>query len=250
MAQLSLSASHYLIYKSAFTYNLVSLSLLWRKLPASFQRWKWKVKLLSRVQLFATPWTVAYQAPQSMEFSRQEYWSGLPFPSPQDLPDPGIKPESPTLRAVALPFEPPGKRFQRYSSSNFLNFNSFLFLRGTIPSVITHMHTYTQASLVAQTVKESACKAGDLDLIPGLGRSPGTGHGNPLQYSCLENPHGQRRLAGYSSWGHKESDTTKHSTAHSLHADLGRYTHKHTESLKSSLILFLLYPHHQHLNKL
>ena len=50
--------------------------------------------MLSRVRLFATPWTGAYQAPQFMEFSRQEYWSGLPFPSPRDLPDPGIKPMS------------------------------------------------------------------------------------------------------------------------------------------------------------
>ena len=49
-----------------------------------------KVKLLGRVWLFATPWTVAYQAPPSMEFSRQEYWSGLPFPSPGHLPDPGL----------------------------------------------------------------------------------------------------------------------------------------------------------------
>ena len=55
------------------------------------------LKSLSRVQLFATPWTVAYQAHLSMKFSRQEYWSGLPFPSPGDLPDPGIKPRSPTL---------------------------------------------------------------------------------------------------------------------------------------------------------
>ena len=66
------------------------------------------MKLFSRVQLFATPWTVAYQAPPPMEFSRQEYWSGLPFPSPGDLPDPGIKPSSPTLQADALPSEPPG----------------------------------------------------------------------------------------------------------------------------------------------
>ena len=56
-----------------------------------------EVKLLSRVQLFATPWTVAYQASLSMGFSRQEYWSGLPFPSPLDLPDPGIEPGSPAL---------------------------------------------------------------------------------------------------------------------------------------------------------
>ena len=57
--------------------------------------------------------------------------------------------------------------------------------------------------------KESACNVGDLGLNPGLGRCPGGGHGNPLQYSCLENPHGQRSLVGYSPWGHKESDTTK-----------------------------------------
>ena len=58
---------------------------------------KVKVKSLSRVQLFATPWTVAYQASLSMGFSRQEYWSGVPFPSPGDLPDPGIEPRSPAL---------------------------------------------------------------------------------------------------------------------------------------------------------
>ena len=68
-----------------------------------------KVKSLSCVQLFATPWTVAYQTPLSLGFSRQWYWSGLPFPSPGDLPDPGIKPGSPTLQADALPSEPPGK---------------------------------------------------------------------------------------------------------------------------------------------
>ena len=57
--------------------------------------------------------------------------------------------------------------------------------------------------------KESACNVGDLGSISGLGRSPGAGHGNPLQYSCLENPHGQRSLLGYSPWGCKESDTTE-----------------------------------------
>ena len=70
---------------------------------------KVKVKSFSHVRLFATPWTVAYQAPPSMGFSRQEYWSGLPLPSPGDLPNPGIKPGSPTLQADALPSEPPGK---------------------------------------------------------------------------------------------------------------------------------------------
>ena len=64
---------------------------------------------LSRVLLFATPWTVAYQAPRSMGFSRQEYWSGLPFPSSGDLPNPGMEPGSPALQTDALPSEPPGK---------------------------------------------------------------------------------------------------------------------------------------------
>ena len=67
-----------------------------------------KVKLLSPVGLFVTPRTVAYQAPQSMEFSRQEYWSGFPFPSQGDLPNPGIEPRSPALQADTLPHEPPG----------------------------------------------------------------------------------------------------------------------------------------------
>ena len=69
---------------------------------------KVKVKSLSRARLFAIPWTVVYQASLSMGFSRQEYWSELPFPSPGDLPDPGIKPRSPALQADALPSEPPG----------------------------------------------------------------------------------------------------------------------------------------------
>ena len=68
-----------------------------------------KVKSLSHVRLFATPWTVAYQVPSSMELSRQEYWSGLPFPPPGDLPNPGIEPGSPALQTDALPSEPPGK---------------------------------------------------------------------------------------------------------------------------------------------
>ena len=68
-----------------------------------------KVKSLSRVRLFATLWTVAHQALLSMGFSRQEYWSGLPFLSPGHLPNPGIEPGSPTLQADSVPSEPPGK---------------------------------------------------------------------------------------------------------------------------------------------
>ena len=69
---------------------------------------KVKVKPLSRVRLFATPWTVAHQAPPSMGFSRQEYWSGLPLPSPGDLPDLGIEPRSPALQADSLLSEASG----------------------------------------------------------------------------------------------------------------------------------------------
>ena len=78
------------------------------------ERWLEKVsqlivKSLIRVWLFATLYTVAYQAPPSMGFSRQEYWSGLPCPSPGDLPNPGIEPRSPALEADTLTSEPPGK---------------------------------------------------------------------------------------------------------------------------------------------
>ena len=71
------------------------------------------MKSLSRVQLFATPWTVAYHTPPSVGFSRQEYWSGLPLPSPGDLPDPGIEPKSPALQVDSLRTELQGKPLKR-----------------------------------------------------------------------------------------------------------------------------------------
>ena len=71
---------------------------------------KWREeKSLSHVRLFLTLWAVAHQASRSRGFSRHEYWSGLPFPSPGDLSDPGIEPRSPTLQAEALTSEPPGR---------------------------------------------------------------------------------------------------------------------------------------------
>ena len=70
-----------------------------------------------------------------------------------------------------------------------------------------YVHTYTGFPDGSDS-KESTCNAGDLGSIPELGRSPGGGCGNPRQYFCLENSHGQRSL-GYSPWGHKESDTTE-----------------------------------------
>ena len=77
---------------------------------------------LSRCQLFATPWTVANQAPLSMGFSRWEYWGGLPFPSPGGLPDPGIELGSPALQTGALPSEPPGKPLATAILDSFLLF--------------------------------------------------------------------------------------------------------------------------------
>ena len=97
---------------SILTFQM-TLLLSWHNISVTWEDWKQvirsgiclqhrslrnvKVKLLSRVWLFATPWTVAHQAPPSMGFSRQDHWSGLPFPSPGDLPDPGIEPRSPAL---------------------------------------------------------------------------------------------------------------------------------------------------------
>ena len=74
----------------------------WASLVVQLVKKEKKVKLLSHVGLFAAPWTVAHQTPPSVEFSRQEYWSGLPFPFPGDLPDPGIKSRSTTMQVDAL----------------------------------------------------------------------------------------------------------------------------------------------------
>ena len=86
------------------------------------------------VLLFATLWTVAHLAPLSMEFSRQEYWSGLPFLSPGDLPDPGIKPGSSTLQAESLLSESSGKP----------QFGLYIFIK----SFVTHWHQSCPASVI------------------------------------------------------------------------------------------------------
>ena len=82
------------------------------------------MKSLSRVRLYETLWTVAYQVPMSMGFFKQEYWSGLSFPFPGDLPDPWIKPGSPTLQADALPSEPPENEAE---VDIFLKFSCFFY---------------------------------------------------------------------------------------------------------------------------
>ena len=108
----------YVLYENVWThthihkYTHITLKRPW--IYTHTMKFKWftverkKVKSLSCVQLFATPWTVAHQASPSLEFSRHEYWSRLPFPSPGDLPDLGIEPRSSALQADTLPSEPPG----------------------------------------------------------------------------------------------------------------------------------------------
>ena len=86
--------------------------------------------------------------------------------------------------------------------------NHFMMYKSQIITLYT-LNLYTAVLPGGSDGKESSCKVGDLSSIPGLGRSPGGVHGNPLQYSCLENPHGQRSLVGYSPWGRKESDMTE-----------------------------------------
>ena len=189
----------------------------------------------SHVQLFVTLWTVTHQAPLSMEFSRQEYWSGLPCPPPADLPNSGIEPKSLTFLALAGSFFTTittwdaqyipllvhnqdvgrtgllrGLWDKELLQASLLGLQKALFLHSylcpihshhlvllPLPSTIKHyiytgLNTKTQyikhsLAMIGSEVKVSACNAGDPGLIPGSGRSPGEGNGNPLQYSCLEN---------------------------------------------------------------
>ena len=145
------------------------------------------MKSLGHEWLFATPWTVAYQPPLSMGFSRQEYWSGLPFPSPGDLCNPGIEPESPTLQA--------DRRFTVWATREARCLVDVCIFR---PRVMAQ-----RASLVAQTVKNCPqCRRPRFS--PWGQKIPWRGNGNPLQYSCLENSkdRGARQAP-------EESDTTE-----------------------------------------
>ena len=117
------------------------------------------VCMLSCVQLFATLWTEAHQAPLSMGFSWQEYWSGLPFPPPEDLPDSGIEPMSPAFQEDSFTAEPPGKPMEL--------------------SIHVSLRAYCSPST------ESSSMLNNWQI---LSKSLGEGNGNPFQYSCLENP--------------------------------------------------------------
>ena len=175
---------------------------------------------------FAILWTVAHQASLSMGFSRQEYSSGLPCSTPRDLPDPGIEPKSPAspaLQVDSLPTEPPGKpsgQLGRAKGSSSSSAGKESTCNAGDPSSIPESGRSPGEGVSLPTPiflgfpcgsdgKESASNAGDLGLIPGLGKSPEGEHGNPLQYSCLENPHGQRSLTGYSPRSQKQSDMTE-----------------------------------------
>ena len=119
--------------------SLVCCSQRCRKVSDTTELLNNKVKSFSCVRLFEIPWTVAYQAPPSMGFSRQECWSGLPFPSPGDLPHPGIKPGSPALWADALPSEPLGKPWTTMAAL-FLVFweTTILFTIVAVPYTLTN----------------------------------------------------------------------------------------------------------------
>ena len=102
---------------------------------------------LNRVQLFVTPWTVALQAPLSMRFSRQEYWSGWPFPSPGDLPDSGIELESRALQADSLLSESPGKL---YSGKLYQgNYNREVRFMGFDKCIITWIQHYSSSRIIS-----------------------------------------------------------------------------------------------------
>ena len=123
--------------------------------------------------------------------SRPQYWSGQPFPSPGDLPDPGIEPRSPTLQVDSLPAEPQGSpRILGWVASPFSSKSSQPKDWTRVPCIASGFFTIWAIS-EAQVVRKPPANAGDLrdvGLIPGLGRSPGEGNDNPLQYPCLENP--------------------------------------------------------------
>ena len=148
------------------------------------------MKSLSHVRLFATPWTIAYQAPPSMGFSRQEYWSGLPLPSPGDLPDPGIEPGSPTFQADALTSEPPGKPIfmQKFHYNTMKTGTS---RRGLLRSIL--------ASLVAQ--QSRICPP--MHETSWVGKIPWRKKWLPTPVFLSGEYHVQRSLAGYSPWGRR-----------------------------------------------
>ena len=146
--------------------------------------------------------------------SRQEYWSGLPFPSPGDLPDPGIEPGSPTFQADALTFEPPGK--PRYASEMetialFMS-QHILDVIGGLVYIERCIITYLASPLRVSDSKEFACNVRDPGFELWVGKIPWGRKWQPTPVFLPGEFHGRRSLVGHSPWGCKESDTTKRLT--------------------------------------
>ena len=136
----------------------------------------------------ATPWTVAPQAPLSMGFYRQEYWSGLPFPPPGDLPDPGIESASPALAGEFFTTEPPGKP-SAFSVWHFPNTNHPHGEGNDTPLQYSCLENPMDAGAwwaAVHGVTKSRTRLSNLTSLSLL--CIGEGNGNPLQCSCLENP--------------------------------------------------------------
>ena len=142
-----------------------------------------------------------------MEFSRQEYSCGLPFPPPGDLPDLGIELHIVHLLHFQVDFLPPGKPCQKGPHIEVVFLESW---ENESTSGSYHGKFHKELAMSdfpgGSDGKVSVYNVGDLDSIPGWGRFPGEGNGNPFQYSCLENPMDR---GAWCPWGHKESDTTE-----------------------------------------
>ena len=152
------------------------------------------VCVLSHIQLFAAPWTVTRQAPLSMGFPRQECWSRLPFPTPGDLPNPGIEPHLQHLlhwQVDTLSLSHQGSQITNLFFTDSKDCQPFHQGRCakkhnpvmTIRFIFEEILNILYWASLGFSVKESAYQAGDQGVIPGMGRSPEEGSGNPLQYS-------------------------------------------------------------------
>ena len=168
-----------------------------------------------------------------MEFSRQEQWSRLPFSFPGYLPDPGIEPRSSALHTDSLPSEPPGNGFPSGVSGEEPTCQCRRHKRFGFNSQVGKIPWRRAWQPTPIFLPGEPMDLRDAGLIPRLGRSPGGGHGNPPQYSCLENPCRQRSLAGYSPQGDKESDTTEATQ----HASTSYIVRVDRETLGGSVLL-------------
>ena len=183
---------------------------------------------------FATPWTVAHQAPLSMRFPRREHWSGLPFPYQGDLPDPGIEPSSPAWGGGFFTTEAPGK-------ATVIRVALWKWLLCCLPGFICDpvkdnklylLSNYSvlmdsQVVLVVKNLPASLGDARGTGSIPGLGRFPGSRKWQPAPVFVPGKFHGQRSLAGYSPWGCRDWNMAERLTTH---------THTHTHSVLSLFV--------------